>query len=98
MKRLLVSLITIVCVRLTAALEPQPPVDPIPASCVPFDPSLGGARTIDHVCGLQGALTGTNGDKAQDRVKNNLCAWQDASPATITRFTFDQLQANTPSK
>src|SRR6266568_4124140 len=87
----------LVLVLSAAPLAGQAPTDPIPTSCIPFG-SIASNRAIDQTCGLQGALSGTPGEMAQDRVKNNLCAWQDASPVTITRFTFDQLQQNTPSK
>lgn len=71
--------------------------DPLPATCTPFG-ALASSRPIDQSCGLQGSPAGTGGQKAQDRVKNNLCAYQDGTPATITRITLDRLQALTPSK
>lgn len=81
-----------------AARTEQPPVDPLPASCAPFGP-IASTRPIDSLCGLSGSQTDTTeGKKAQDRVKNNLCAYQDGDPARITRFTFDRLQSLTPSK
>src|SRR5262245_29041504 len=75
----------------------QAPTDPLPSGCNPFG-DLATPRPIDSFCGLQGDPAGTSGQHAQNRVKDNLCAYQTADPATITRFTFDQLQANTPSK
>ena len=71
--------------------------DPLPASCNPFG-TLASSRPVDQACGLQGGTDSENGQKAQNRVKNNLCAYQNDDPATITRFTFDQLQQNTPRK
>lgn len=70
--------------------------EPFP-ECNPFG-DLGLSRHIDSLCGLDGDESGNDADKAQDRVKNNLCACQDSDPVTITRFSFDQLQKNTPSK
>src|SRR5207247_6587766 len=75
----------------------QQPSDPIPASCNPFG-ALASSRPVDQACGLQGGTASDSGQKAQNRVKNNLCAYQNTTPATITRFTFDKLQQNTPSK
>jgi hypothetical protein len=78
-------------------MGPPQLTDPIPTSCNPFG-SLGSSRPVDQSCGLQGATDSENGQKAQNRVKNNLCASQNADPTTITRYTFDQLQQRTPSK
>ena len=75
----------------------QAPTDPLPATCNPFG-ALATVRPVDQSCGLQGSPAGTSGQKAQDRVKNNLCAFQDRAPAPVTRRTFDRLQTLTPSK
>src|SRR5262249_13333952 len=77
--------------------ELQAPSDPLPTACNPFG-TLATSRPVDQTCGLQGDPAATEGQHAQNRVKNNFCAAQSGEPATITRFTFDQLQANTPSK
>jgi hypothetical protein len=74
----------------------QAPSDPLPTACNPFG-LLATPREIDETCGLQGDLTATSGEHAQNRVKNNLCA-ADTTPAEMTRLTFDRLQNNTPSK
>jgi hypothetical protein len=79
------------------APAPQPPADPLPASCNPFG-DLGIPRSIDMTCGLSDAPSGSDLDKAQNRVKNNLCATAGGAPVTVTRFTFDQLQNKTPAK
>src|SRR5436309_2999887 len=79
-----------------AAGLPQPS-DPLPPACTPFG-TLASNRPIDQTCGLQGAPGATSGEHAQNRVKNNFCAHQSGAPATITQFTFDQLQSHTPSK
>jgi len=76
----------------------QPPIDPLPADCNPFG-AIASTRPIDALCGLSGSTAGTTeGMKAQDRVKNNMCAYRDGPPAPITRYTFDRLQALTPNK
>src|SRR5262245_30424053 len=81
----------------TVAPTPQPPPDPLPTTCNPFG-DLGVPRSIDMTCGLSGAPSGSDLDKAQNRVKNNLCAGNGGAPVTVTRFTFDQLQNKTPAK
>ena len=76
----------------------QAPTDPLPSSCDPFGALSTNDRPVDNSCGLQGTPGATSGQQAQNRVKNNFCAHQNATPATITRYTFDRLQARTPSK
>lgn len=80
-----------------SAMRARQPGDPVPTTCTPFD-SLASNRPVDQTCGLEGATDSTDGQKAQNRVKNNLCAYQNGMPATMTRFSFDQLQTRTPSK
>src|SRR4029453_15045504 len=35
--------------------------------------------------------------EAQNRAKNEFCAWQNTDPALVTRFSFDQLQKRLPA-
>jgi hypothetical protein len=88
--------------RLTTGIEtvgaaPQAPANPLPVECNPFD-ALASNRPVDESCGLQGDPGATGGQHAQNRVKNNFCAFQDGPAARVTRFSFDQLQKRTPSK
>jgi hypothetical protein len=85
---------------LRAATTPQ--VLPVPDACVPFEPPVLD-RPIDNAstgCGLPGnepedtPLSQAHG--AQNRTKNNFCAWQSTTPARVTRLSFDKLDAQMP--
>ena len=71
----------------------------VPAACIPFDTPIIN-RPIDSAadgCGLPGKETETTTSSQehgrQNRAKNNFCAWQGATPALVTRFSFDRLDA-----
>ena len=81
-------------------------VQQVPAACVPpvfGDPPI--VRPIDHAtnrCDLDGEPSATNPadqakQEAQNRAKNEFCAWQNTDPALVTRFSFDQLQKPLPA-
>lgn len=62
-------------------------------------------RPIDRAttgCDLDGEASASDPadaakQAAQNVAKNEFCAWRDAAPALVTRFSFDQLQKRLPA-
>jgi hypothetical protein len=93
---------------LPVAADDPPPIqiEQIPEECIPpFFGDSGVPRAIDSAntgCGLGGepdldTPAGQAKQDAQNRVKNQFCAWQQSTePALVTRKSFDQLQSQLP--
>ncbi len=71
--------------------------------CVPFEaPILNRAinSASSSCCGLPGDEPETDAASqahgAQNRAKNNFCAWPNTTPALVTRLSFDRLDATRP--
>jgi hypothetical protein len=100
MSRLLVFGLTLLLGGLSGAAQQ------VPAACVPTEfgvPPI--VRPIDRAttgCDLNGEPSASNPtdqekQEAQNLAKNEFCAWTGASPALVTRLSFDRLMKRIPA-
>src|SRR5438045_3752031 len=64
-----------------------------PQTCIPYPKS--DHHPIDDGCGVDGDPGGSDNSKAQDRVKNNLCAVGSTNVLRLADFDRLQIFANT---